>query len=144
MERKPRVLVVEDHPEVQSMVVCAIERMGFHVEPAVHYDEVIRALFERTPSLVCLSLSLPCNSGYDVCEVIRADARLDRVQILITSDRATAAEMAWAEEAGANAFLKKPFTIAQLAKYVTALLDPQRISRPSVRRLRRSEVPLPT
>jgi DNA-binding response OmpR family regulator len=139
---EPRsVLVVESEPETRAMITAAIERMGFAVEAAVRYQDVLEALFDRTPGLVVLSLSLPCNSGYDVCEALRAEPRFAAVQILVTSDRATPAEMAWAEEAGANAFLKKPFTLAQLAKYVTALTDPQRASRPSVRRLRCSEVP---
>jgi DNA-binding response OmpR family regulator len=46
--------------------------------------------------------------------------------------------MAHAEEAGANAFLKKPFTMQRLLKYVSALLDGPQTSRPSVRRLRLS------
>jgi DNA-binding response OmpR family regulator len=44
--------------------------------------------------------------------------------------------MAHAEEAGANAFLKKPFTMKRLMKYITALLDGPSTSRPSIRRLR--------
>jgi DNA-binding response OmpR family regulator len=137
-----RALVVESEPEAQAMIRTEIERMGFVVETAVRYEDVLEALFVRTPGLVVLSLSLPCNSGYDVCEVLRAEARFADVQILVTSDRATPSEMAWAEDAGANAFLKKPFTVAQLTKYVFALTDPRWPSRPSVRRLRCSEVPL--
>ena len=49
--------------------------------------------------------------------------------------------MANAEYVGANAFLKKPFTRERLLKYVIALLDGPHASRPSVRRLRRSELP---
>jgi DNA-binding response OmpR family regulator len=137
-----RALVVESEPETRAAMVAALKEMGFSVEEAVRYQDVLEALFERTPSLVVLSLSLPCNSGYDVCEVIRAEERFAHVQILVTSDRTTPAEMAWAEEAGANAFLKKPFTPARLAHYVAALTDPRRASRPSFRRLRGSIIPV--
>src|SRR5262252_7687471 len=131
-----RALVVESEPETRAAMVAALKEMGFSVEEAVRYQDVLEALFERTPNLVVLSLSLPCNSGYDVCEALRAEERLSSVQILVTSDLATPSQMAWAEDAGANAFLKKPFTLAQLAKYVFALTDPRTPSRPSVRRLR--------
>jgi DNA-binding response OmpR family regulator len=135
------VLVVESDPDARSMITAAIERLGFKVEAQVRYQDVLEALFDRTPGLVVLSLTLPCNSGYDVCEVLRAETRFSEVQILVTSTRAIPSEMAWAEEAGANAFLKKPFTAAQLGKYVVALSDPRTASRPSVRRLRCSEIP---
>ena len=49
--------------------------------------------------------------------------------------------MAHAEYVGANAFLKKPFTREKLLKYVITLLDGPNASRPSVRRLKRSEIP---
>jgi len=136
-----RVLVVESDPETQAMITTELERIGFVVETAVRYEDVLEALFERTPRLVVLSISLPCNSGYDVCEALRADERFAGVQILVTSNLATPSQLAWAEDAGANAFLKKPFTVAQLAKYVFALTDPRSPSRPSVRRLRVSGVP---
>jgi FixJ family two-component response regulator len=49
--------------------------------------------------------------------------------------------MAYAENVGANAFLKKPFNREKLLKYVYTLLDGPYASRPSVRRLRRSDPP---
>jgi len=49
--------------------------------------------------------------------------------------------MAYAEDVGANAFLKMPFKSDSLVKYVTAVLDGPQASRPSIRRLRRSVPP---
>ena len=100
-------------------------------------------LLSRQYRVAVVSLNLPRNSGYDVCELIRADVRLSEVQILITSDRSSPAAIAYAEEAGANAFLRKPFTPLQLARYARALLAPEEPSRPSMRWLRRTEPPPP-
>jgi DNA-binding response OmpR family regulator len=140
--RGESVLVVESDPYLERLVTRQLERMGFAVATAVHYDDVIGSVVRLRPRLVCLSLSLPRNSGYDVCDAIRADRRLAEVQILIMSDRATPQDMAWAEEAGASAFLRKPFTAAALAKFVRALVDPRRASRPSVPLLQRPGVPI--
>jgi DNA-binding response OmpR family regulator len=93
------------------------------------------------PSLVCLDLTLPRESGFELCEYIRSDPRLRFVPILVMSERSSPEEMAHAEYVGANAFLKKPFTREKLLKYVITLLDGPNASRPSVRRLRRSEIP---
>ena len=138
---RKRILVVEDDPTLQAELVAALEGLGHTVVVAVHYDDVTRTLVDTRPHVVIVSLNLPRNSGYDVCEVIRGNERLAATQILITSDRATPAEFAFAEEAGANAFLRKPFTRPQLTKYLTALLDTKRPARPSVRMLRRSDIP---
>jgi DNA-binding response OmpR family regulator len=135
-----RALVVEGDPSTADRVAQQLTRMGFAAAALVRYDDVLRAVFEGPPHLLCLSLSLPCNSGYDVCEAVRSDERLAHVQILVMSDRATPQEMAWAEEAGANAFLRKPFTAQELEAYVHALIDPRLASRPEVRRLRRPSV----
>lgn len=136
-----RILLVEDDPKLEAQVLKTFQQLGFDITAAVQYDDVTRKLTEDPPELVIVSLNLPRNYGYDVCEFIRADARLSGIQILITSDRTSPAAIAHAEDAGANAFLRKPFTIEQLRKYVGALLDPRRPSRPSVRRLRRVNNP---
>jgi DNA-binding response OmpR family regulator len=72
---------------------------------------------------------------------MRSQMKLQFVPILVISDRSSPEDMAHAENVGANAFLKKPFTRDKLLKYVTTLLDGPHASRPSVRRLRRSDPP---
>src|SRR5512140_1616519 len=115
----PRVLVVEDDPNLVDVVVDTLVEMGCEVDVALRFEDVASCLVERAPHLTIVSLNLPRNSGYDVCELIRGDVHLAAVQILITSDRTSPAAIAYAEDAGANAFLRKPYTRAQLAKYVT-------------------------
>jgi DNA-binding response OmpR family regulator len=95
-------------------------------------------LSAQKPDIACIDLSLPSESGYELCEYIRGQAHLIWLPILVTSERGFPEDMAHAEEAGANAFLKKPFTMQRLLKYVSALLDGPQTSRPSVRRLRLS------
>ncbi len=114
---------------------------SFHVEAAADYHGAVKVLEAHTPSLVCLDLTLPRESGFELCEHIRSSKHLHLVPILVISDRVSPEDMAHAEEVGANAFLKKPFTPERLMKYVSALLDGPHASRPSVRRLRRSEPP---
>jgi DNA-binding response OmpR family regulator len=108
---------------------------------ATDYQSAVKILGERVPSLVCLDLMLPRESGYDLCEFIRKERRLQWVPILVMSERGSPEEMAHAEELGANAYLKKPFARDRLLKYLGALLDGPHSSRPSVRRLRRSDPP---
>ena len=115
-------LVVEDDPTLQKAMTRHLEKMSFHVAGAHHYAAAVDHLTSRRPHLVCVGLELPTQSGYELCEYIRGSAGLTGVPILVTSHSSFAGEMASAEEAGANAFLKKPFTMHQLTRYVEALL----------------------
>jgi DNA-binding response OmpR family regulator len=109
--------------------------MSFDVACVHHYDAAVVELTTRQPHLVCVDLELPTQSGYELCEYIRGPLGL-RVPILVTSDSRYPRAMASAEEVGANAFLKKPFSMHQLTHYVEALLGQKtHRSEPYLRRL---------
>jgi DNA-binding response OmpR family regulator len=131
-------LVVEDDPMLQREMVKHLERAKFRVVTALDFDAAVRHLATIRPDVACIDLGLPRESGYELCEYIRSRLMLEWLPILVTSERSFPEDMAHAEEAGANAFLKKPFTMDQLRKYVFALLDGPHASRPSVCRLRMS------
>src|SRR5271170_2833535 len=135
------ILFVNDHPGEAETIHRHLTGEGFTVEIATDYQSAVRLLGPRVPSLVCLDLMLPRESGYELCEYIRSQQRLAWLPILVMSERGSPEEMAHAEELGANAYLKKPFSRERLLKYLGALLDGPMSSRPSVRRLRRSEPP---
>ncbi len=130
------VLVVEDDPALQRTMSTTLAGEDFDVATAPDYATAVRLLGKRTPTLVCVDLGLPRESGFELCEYIRKQESFGHVPILVTSDRSFPEDMAHAEEAGANAFLKKPFAMKALLKYVSALLDGPRSSQRGMRRLR--------
>ena len=138
---KRTVVLVEDHPTQREAIRRCLLENNFNVEATSDYHGAIKVLAKCVPDLVCLDLTLPRESGFELCEYIRKDERLRFVPILVISDRNSPEDMAHAEEVGANAFLKKPFTRDRLMKYVSVLLDGPHASRPSVRRLVRTEPP---
>ena len=127
-------LIVEDDPTLQRAMTRHLEHMSFEVTGTHHYAAAVGHLAVRRPHLVCIGLELPTQSGYELCEYIRGPLGLTSVPILVTSHSCFAGEMASAEEAGASAFLKKPFTMGQLTKYVDALLGQLHPSVPYLRR----------
>jgi two-component system chemotaxis response regulator CheY len=119
---------------LQLQVQKLLKEMPFEVVLATDAEAAIRTLETRKPHLVCIDLLLPRDSGYEVCEFIRRTPRLRDVPVLVMSGRASAADRAYAEEAGADGFLPKPFTDNQFKEQVRGLMagDPL-----SMRRLRR-------
>jgi DNA-binding response OmpR family regulator len=121
-----RVLVVHDDPAFTGGLKKALG-IVVNVDVAVDGRAALASIARNRPTLVCVSLNLPRDSGYDLCEQIRADRGLDQVRILVISDRQSPEIVAYAEEAGANAFLARPFTVELLARHVRTMLamDPQ-------------------
>jgi len=128
------VMVVVAEPTLQQVVQRQLKTLSFEVVVASDAETAIRELEGRKPHLVCIDLLLPRDSGYEVCEFIRSTPRLRDVAVLVMSERASAADRAYAEEAGADCFLPKPFSLNQFNEQVRALMagDPL-----SMRRLRR-------
>ena len=137
-------LIVTDDPEVQLSLTRTLEAMGFEVETALDYNEAVDHIVERRFRLVCVDLNLPRDGAFDVCELVRSDPALEGVQILVMSEHGTPQEMADAEEAGANAFVRKPFGVEVFEKYVRAMLAGRTSSRPTIRELRPSHFPPPS
>ncbi len=137
---KRTILLVEDHPPERETIRRILIGKDFNVDATADYHGAVSLLASRVPNLVCTDLTLPRESGFELCEYIRRDERLRQVPVLVMSDKSSPEDMAHAEYVGANAFLKKPFSPERLLKYVVTLLDGPHASRPSVRRLRRSNV----
>ena len=128
------VMAVVAEPQLQLSVQRQLQANSFEVIVASDAESAIRTLETKKPHLVCIDLRLPRDSGYEVCEFIKKSQRLQDVPVLVMSERASAADRAYAEEAGADGFLPKPFTPNQFTEQVRGLMagDPL-----SMRRLRR-------
>ena len=118
-----RVLVVHGEPAFAATLTKAFGALGFVVDIAIDCRAAVERVKLERPTIVCVSLNLPRESGYELCEMIRNNPDLDQVQILVISDRNTPEVIAYAEEAGANAFLARPFKLDLLEEYVTAMLE---------------------
>ncbi|HKQ70766.1 MAG TPA: response regulator [Polyangiaceae bacterium] len=128
------VMTVIAEPSLQQSVQRQLKALLFDVTTASNAETAITELETKKPHLVCIDLRLPRDSGYEVCEFMRRTPRLRDVPILVMSEAASAADRAYAEEAGADGFLPKPFTPNQFSEQVRGLMagDPL-----SMRRLRR-------
>ena len=128
------VMMVVAEPQLQQLVQRQLKALSYEVVVMTDAEAAIKDLETRKPHLVCIDLLLPRDSGYEVCEFIKRTPRLVDVPVLVMSERASAADRAYAEEAGADGFLPKPFSLNQFSEQVRGLLagDPL-----SMRRLRR-------
>ncbi|MBI1797223.1 MAG: response regulator [Candidatus Eisenbacteria bacterium] len=118
----PLILIVEDVPTILTALRMRLEAEGFTVAEARDGVEAIDRARERHPDLIVLDLMLPRLSGERVCEVLRGDPQLRGVPIVVLSARVGESERLRAFAAGADAFLSKPYDVAQLMGEIRARL----------------------
>ncbi|HMI84059.1 MAG TPA: response regulator [Polyangiaceae bacterium] len=116
------VLVVEDHEDTQTCVAQQLEDYGFEVATASDGESALRLIRERRPALVYLDMNLPNVSGYDVCEQIRMDPSLQDIPVVMTSAQTSVNVRASCIEAGADAFVPKPFQLDAFAEMIRRMV----------------------
>ena len=83
----PRVLVVDDEPDIVALVVYHLARAGYRVSSAATGPDAVAVAKRERPALVVLDLMLPGRSGFEVLEAIRADAATQDVAVLLLTAR---------------------------------------------------------
>jgi DNA-binding response OmpR family regulator len=131
-------LVVEDDPALQARIKRHLATVRFDVLAAADYQSAVAHAQNTQLHVVCIDLGLPSESGYELCERLRSERALQFVPIVVTSERTFPDDMARAEEAGANAFLMKPYSMVLLTQCLEMLLTGTSESRPPIRRLRQA------
>ena len=115
-----RLLVVEDDPQVRAMLTRALRYEGFEVAAACDGAEAMASLRAARPDLLLLDLLLPDADGVELCGRLRDEG--DIVPILMLTARDTVSDRVAGFEAGADDYLVKPFSTAELVARVRALL----------------------
>ena len=116
---KPRILIVDDEPQIKRFLRPALIAVDYEVIEASTAAEAKRLIASRAPDVVVLDLGLPDGDGKDVIADVRA---WSQVPIIVLSARDRESEKIDALDLGANDYVEKPFGIGELlARIRTAL-----------------------
>jgi DNA-binding response OmpR family regulator len=114
-----RVLVVDDEPALVDAVGYALRSEGFDVETAGDGEQALRAVSDDSVGLVVLDIMLPRLSGIEVCRRMR---EASDVPIILLSARDAEVDRVLGLESGADDYVTKPFSMAELLSRVRAVL----------------------
>ncbi len=118
----PKILIVDDEPDVVEMIANTLVPDGFDVVKAYDGIEALDMVGSERPDLVLLDIMMPMMSGYEVCEQIKSNPQTQHIPVLcITSAHASEAR-AQSQRAGANTLITKPFLPAELVAQVRRYL----------------------
>ena len=115
----PRVLVVDDEPQILRGLRVVLRRAGFQVDVAATVAEALDALAVRPPDALVLDLVLPDGTGVDVLRELRAWSALP---VLVLSALGDEREKIRALDEGADDYVTKPFAAGELSARLRALL----------------------
>ncbi|HEX2469619.1 MAG TPA: response regulator transcription factor [Candidatus Limnocylindrales bacterium] len=116
------ILVVDDDAKIVRLVRTYLERDGFSVVTAADGPAALDAIERHTPALVVLDLMLPELDGRAVIRAVRRDDEAGRTPILVLSARSSTIDRIAGLEDGADDYLPKPFSPAELVLRVKSIL----------------------
>ena len=122
MSPKPVVLVADDDPDILLLISLTLERDGYEVVTAKNGLEAYDRALERTPHLILLDLMMPGLDGREVTRRLRTEKETRNVPIMIVTAFAEESQALDALEAGADAYMKKPFSPRDLLARTASLL----------------------
>lgn len=125
-----RILVVDDEPDITALVAYHLAKAGYRVSTAANGPDALKAAREEKPDIVILDVMLPGVSGYDVLAELRRREETRDVGVILLTARREEPDRIRGLSLGADDYLTKPFSPAELALRVNGLL--RRLSAPSV------------
>jgi DNA-binding response OmpR family regulator len=117
MSQKPYILLVEDEPDIASLVVIHLQRAGYEVRVHTEAESALRAIASQKPRLAILDWMLPGMSGLQLCRKIES-----KFPVIMLTARTSPADIITGLNAGADDYITKPFEIPVLLARVTAVL----------------------
>lgn len=111
---RPHVLVVEDEPAQREVLAYNLQAEGFEVSQAGSGDDALMLVDEASPDLVVLDWMLPGVSGIEICRRLKTRTETRGMPIIMLSARSEEVDRVRGLETGADDYMVKPFSVAEL------------------------------
>ena len=122
MTEAPLILCADDDEDILALVALRLERAGFRVVRATDGDQALTLARELRPSVAVLDVMMPRLTGIEVIRALRADESTRGLRTILLSARVQESDIGHGLDAGADAYLAKPFRAPELVELVEKLL----------------------
>jgi len=117
-----KVVLIEDERNIIEAISFILAREGWEVKTHSNGHDALDVVRARRPDLVILDVMLPGKSGFDILQEIRHDAELAATPVLMLTARGQDKDREMAERAGADRYMTKPFSNAEVLEAVRTLV----------------------
>jgi DNA-binding response OmpR family regulator len=119
---QPLILIADDDPDILALVSFRLERAGYDVVQARNGEEAVEVALARRPDLAVLDVMMPRIDGYEATRRLREHEETRRIPVILLTARVQEEDIARGFEAGADDYVKKPFSPQELGSRVQAVL----------------------
>lgn len=128
MEKAPKILVVDDDPDLVESVKMMLENKNYEVVTAYDGIEGLQKTKEESPDLIILDVMMPNKDGYSVCAELKADPKYNKIPILlltavVSQMPTTSYTQRMGMETEADDYIDKPVEPSELVKRAEILLQ---------------------
>ncbi len=118
----PLIYIVDDEQDIVDLISLHLERSNFQVQGFLDAATFYHQLNEKIPDLIILDLMLPDEGGFEVCKYLKKESRYTDIPIIILSARSEETDKILGLEFGADDYVTKPFSPAEMVARVKAVL----------------------
>jgi DNA-binding response OmpR family regulator len=118
-----KILIAEDEPDIRELVTFMLRFAGYEVVAASNGEDAVRTAAREIPDLVIMDVRMPRMTGYDACRLMKANPDLRHVPVVFLSAKGQESEIQSGLDAGAEEYLLKPFSPAELTNRVRGILS---------------------
>lgn len=117
-----KVLIADDESNIRNILDFTLHAEGFDVVAARNGDDAFTLALGEQPDLVILDVMMPGTNGFETCRRLKADRRTARIPVILLTARSSRDDRRTGGEAGADAYVTKPFSPGKLVAAVQELL----------------------
>ena len=116
------ILVVDDSPTEQRLILDALKATSHQVLTANDGEEALEMAKKHRPELILLDVILPKKNGFQVCRQLKTSPETENIKIVLVTSKTQDSDRFWGLKQGADDYLGKPFTQDELESTLTKLL----------------------
>ncbi len=122
MDTKRTIMVVDDNPDIVTIVKTILEVKGYGVQSAFSGQEVFNLLSEQKPDLIILDIMMPQMDGLEVLTRLKEDPGTATIPVILLTAKVQYEDVLGGYKMGADYYITKPFTSTQLINGINLLL----------------------
>jgi len=117
-----QILIVDDEPNIVVPLQFLMEQNGYDVIVAQSGEEALESIAKYKPDLILLDIMLPGIDGFEVCQIVRLNPQWQNTRVIFLTAKGRDVDIARGLVLGADAYVTKPFSNAEIVSKVRELL----------------------
>ncbi len=109
-----KILIVDDSQAEVKLMQAVLQEAGYWPVAISDSTKIEQTIDAERPVLILLDVVMPQRNGFQACRELKGSAEYSRIPIVLVSSKSTDSDKFWGQQQGADAYVVKPFTAAQL------------------------------